>query len=75
MKHILFIVQPERVLCMCLLPTQVVPLSPSTGVIEMVPATSLSDLLVSEHGLHMRCALLPTSLSARHASKSRHGRL
>ena len=31
---------------------QVVPVSPTTGVIEMVPATSLSDLLVGESGLH-----------------------
>jgi ataxia telangiectasia mutated family protein len=33
---------------------KVVPLSPTAGVIEMVSAVSLSDLLLSDDGLHRR---------------------
>jgi len=37
-------------------PAQIVPLSPTAGVIEMVPALSLGDVLLGEDGVHARFA-------------------
>ncbi len=51
----------------CCFVEQVVPLSPTTGVIEMVPATSLSDLLVSESGLHPKYVCTVLAHPATHA--------